>query len=359
MKKCQIKFLMGLPISIAAGLISVQADADVQFKGTNLSGGEYAGCAKIGARYGFDYIYSNDADIDALIALGMNTFRLPFCWERIQPALQKALDATELARIDKVVSHITAQRAYVVLDLHNYAAYRQVTLANGGFSKEALADFWRQLAIKYRNNDRVIFGLMNEPHGLTGELWLAAVNAAIASIRSSGAKNLILVPGVAWTGAHNWTANSYGTPNAVSMLQVKDPANNYAFEVHQYLDSNSSGTTASCVDEQIGVQRIAAFSAWARNNRVKGFLGEFAGGRNDICYKAVFNMLDNIAKNSDVWAGWTYWSSGAWQSSYMFNIPTQIVSGKKTQLDILQQFLSCGTDCRPTAPTFKSIKQTP
>ena len=145
------------------------------------------------------------------------------------------------------------------------------------------------------------------------------------------------------------------------MLQVQDPANNYAFEVHQYLDSNSSGTSASCVSEQIGVQRIAAFSAWARKNHVRGFLGEFGGGRNDTCYAAVFNLLDDIAKNSDVWAGWTYWSSGAWQSNYMFNIPTQIVSGKKTQLDILRQFLACTADsCRPAPPTsFKAIQQSP
>ena len=201
MKKCQIEFLIRLWLSIGIGFISVQSAADVQFKGTNLSGGEYAGCAKVGARYGYDYIYSSDTDIDAFIALGMNTFRLPFCWERIQPTLQTPLDTAELARIDKVVSHITGKGAYVVLDLHNYAMYRKVSLVDAGFSKEALADIWRQLASKYRGNDHVIFGVMNEPHDLTSELWLATINTTVASIRNAGAKNLLLIPGVAWTGA--------------------------------------------------------------------------------------------------------------------------------------------------------------
>ena len=358
MKKCHLIFFIRLLLSLDASVISVQAIADVQFKGTNLSGGEYAGCEKVGARYGYDYIYSSTADIDAFIALGVNTFRLPFCWERIQPTLQTPLDATELARIDELVAHITSSGAYVVLDLHNYAAYRNISLAAAGFSKEALADIWRRLGTKYRGNDHVIFGLMNEPHGLTSELWLTAANAAMAGIRGSGAKNLVLVPGVAWTGAYSWTSSSYGTPNAVTMLGVQDASNNYAYEVHQYLDSNSSGTAATCVDGNIGVSRIAAFTTWARANHVKGFLGEFAGGRNDTCYTAVANMLDNIKANADVWIGWTYWSNGPWQSNYMFNIPTQIVGGQKTQLDVLRPFFSCATaSCLPAPPTIKGVQQ--
>jgi endoglucanase len=69
-------------------------------------------------------------------------------------------------------------------------------------------------------------------------------------------------------------------------------------------------------------------------------------------------MLDNIANNSDVWIGWTYWSSGAWQSNYMFNIPTQISAAQKTQLDVLRPFLTCtSATCRPTPPTLKAVQQ--
>jgi endoglucanase len=87
----------------------------------------------------------------------------------------------------------------------------------------------------------VIFGLMNEPHSMATELWLNNANAAIAAIRSTGAENLVLVPGNAWTGAHSWNSNWYGTPNSTVMLNITDSLNNYAYEVHQYLDSNSSG----------------------------------------------------------------------------------------------------------------------
>lgn len=336
---------------------STRTFASEQYKGVNLSGAEYGGCAKSGVRYGYDYIYASTADVDAFLALGMNTFRVPFCWERLQPKLMGALDTAELGRIDALVKHITNANASIVLDLHNYARYGSTTFsASGAVTKTQLANVWQQLATRYRNNSKVIFGLMNEPHGITSELWLDAVNSTLISIRSTGAKNLVLVPGVAWTGAHSWTSKSYGTSNAVSMLKTVDSANNIAYEVHQYLDSDSSGTSSTCVDANIGVTRLAAFTTWARANRVKGFLGEFGGARNDTCYTGVYNLLRDVTKNTDVWLGWTYWSYGPWQPNYIFNLPKKITSGTKTQLDIVQQFLPCkSSDCRPMPPVIEAI----
>ena len=83
------------------------------------------------------------------------------------------------------------------------------------------------------------FGLMNEPNGVAATQWLAAANAAIAGIRASGAQNLVLVPGVRWTGAHSWYSGDSGS-NAAVMGGVVDPLDHYAYELHQYLDSDSS-----------------------------------------------------------------------------------------------------------------------
>jgi endoglucanase len=59
------------------------------------------------------------------------------------------------------------------------------------------------------------------------------------------------------------------------MFNIVDPANNYAFEVHQYLDGNP-GTSTTIVDANIGVTRLTAFTAWLRANKKRGFLGESA-----------------------------------------------------------------------------------
>jgi endoglucanase len=86
-----------------------------------------------------------------------------------------------------------------------------------------------------------MFGLMNEPNSMDTNLWRDTAQGAINAIRATGASNMILVPGNAWTGAWSWTSNYYGTPNSVAMASITDPKNNFAFEAHQYFDGDSSG----------------------------------------------------------------------------------------------------------------------
>lgn len=352
MKWCLLVLRFAIFVScIGAG----SSHADVAYRGVNLSGGEASGCTTKDAKYGFKYIYPSTAFMDSFLASGMNIFRLAFCWERVQPQAMAALDAAEITRIDTVVNYLTSRNAVVILDPHNYASYWGVRIGNGT-TNEMLADLWSKLAARYANNPRVFFGLMNEPNGISGDVWLAAANASIAAIRKTGATNRILVPGVVWTGAHSWTGTYYGIPNAVTMLQINDPGNNYVFEVHQYLDKDSSGTKADCLSEDIGVKRLALFSSWLRENNKKGFLAEFAGGVNETCFKALANMLENVRQNSDIWVGWTYWSTGPWQGNYMFNLLPKSDPAKPNQIDVIKNFLPCvSADCAPTSPSIQSI----
>lgn len=335
----------------AAFCVATASAAQIPYRGVNLSGAESGGCTKP-AKYGFTYIYPSAKEFDHFIAQGMNTFRIPFCWERLQPAALGEFDAAEFERLDKATRYATGKGAYVVLDPHNYGRYwgKPVTSDDGS---AAFADMWRRLAARYKNDDHVLFGLMNEPNGVSSEAWLKTANAGIAAIRDTGAKNLILVPGVAWTGAHSWTFGSYGTPNGVAMLQVDDPANNYVYEVHQYLDKDSSGTTSACVAADIGRRRLAALHAWLQANDKKAFLGEFGGAKSDICYAAVADLLAAIHEKPELWAGWTYWAAGPWLGHYMFALPLANTPPGPSQLDVLKPFLTtrCRTpECLAPAP---------
>ena len=129
----------------------------------------------------------------------MNVFRIPFRWERLQRSLFAAFDGAESARLASVVAYATGHGAHVILDPHNYARYYGALVGSGSVPNSAFADFWSRLAAQYKGNPRVIFGLMNEPHDMPTEQWVAAANAAIAAIRAAGAQNLILVPGNGWT----------------------------------------------------------------------------------------------------------------------------------------------------------------
>lgn len=318
------------------GDLSLASSLSLPLRGVNLAGAEFAE-SNIPGTVGVHYAYPTTAEIEYFVGKGMTTLRIPFLWERLQRAEGAAFDADELARLDAAVTATTSRGAFALIDPHNYARYHGQVIG-GGVPNASFADLWRRLADHYRNNPRVVFGLMNEPNTMPTEQWLAAANAAIASIRATGATNLILVPGNAWTGAHSWTQSWYGTPNGQVMLGVVDPGNNYAFEVHQYLDSDSSGTNPGCVDATVGTRRMQELTAWLRAHGKRAFLGEFGATGDATCVAALRDLLGHLHANSDVYLGWTYWAAGPMWGDYMFTVePKDGVD--RPQMAALRDFL--------------------
>ncbi|HVH41574.1 MAG TPA: glycoside hydrolase family 5 protein [Labilithrix sp.] len=309
----------------------------VPFRGINLAGAEF-GSALPGA-FGTDYTFPTRSEVDYYVGKGMNTFRVGFKWERLQHSANGDLDATYLGRLDAIVTYATSKGATVILNPHNFARYYGTTVGSSKVPNGVFADLWKRLAAKYKANAKVMFNLVNEPHDMGTEQWVGAANAAIAAIRAEGANNAIIVPGNGWTGAHSWTSTYYGTPNSKAMLAIEDSKNNHLFEVHQYMDSDSSGGSGECVSTTVGSERLAAFVKWLRDNKKKGFLGEFAGGNNSTCNAAVKNMLDFVHESSDVLVGWTWWAGGPWWGEYKFALDPTSGGKDRPQMALLTPFL--------------------
>jgi endoglucanase len=315
----------------------VNSSSVLQWRGVNLAGAEF-GETKLPGTFGVDFTYPTASSANYFQGKGMNLVRLPFRWERLQPTLNQALDTAELTRLKDFVQKVTSSGVTVLLDPHNYARYKGSLIGSSAVPDSAFADFWSRLASEFKSNSKVAFGLMNEPHTMPTEQWLTSANAALAAIRTAGATNLVTVPGNGYSGAHSWEQDWYGTSNATVMKGIKDPGNNMIFEVHQYLDSDSSGTSASCVSGTIGSERLTKFTAWLRANGYRAILGEFAGGNNDTCNKAVSDMLTYMQTHNDVWSGWTWWAAGPWWGNYIYSIePTG--STDKPQMKVLEPFL--------------------
>jgi aryl-phospho-beta-D-glucosidase BglC (GH1 family) len=310
----------------------------IQWRGVSLAGAEFAP-EQVPGTYDTHYVYPSAASVSYFKGKGMDTVRLPFLWERLQPALNQSFDATELSRLTSFVQQVTATGVNVVLDPHNYARYRGNLIGSSQVPNAAFADFWSRLATLFKDNNKVIFGLMNEPHDMPTEQWLAGANAGLAAIRATGAGNVVTVPGNAWTGAHSWQENWYGTANGTVMKGIVDPGRNMVFEVHQYLDGDSSGNADTCVSNTIGSERLRDFTTWLRSNGYRALLGELGGAANSTCNQAVANMLDHVRANADVWAGWTWWAAGPWWANYMYSIEPSGTTDKP-QMSVLQPYLS-------------------
>jgi len=305
------------------------------YRGVNLSGGEFG--SAIPGIAGKDYTFPTNAEVDYYMSKGMTTFRVGFLWERLQAAAYGELESAYAARLDAIVTYASTKGAKVIIEPHNFARYYGSTVGSAQVPNGVFADFWKRVSTRYASDMNVMFNLVNEPHDINSEQWVGAANAAIAAIRAAGAHNAIVVPGNAWTGAHAWYATSYGTSNAVALLNVVDPENNMIFEAHQYLDSNSSGGGSTCVSSTIGSERLAPFVKWLRDNGKKGMVGEFAGANNPTCNAAVTDMLAYMKAQPEL-VGWLWWGAGPGWGEYQFTLEPKGTTDRP-QMALLLPFL--------------------
>lgn len=283
-----------------------------KYFGVNESGAEF-GDGKWPGVLGTDYTWPSPSSIDYFVGKGMNSFRVPFMLERMSPnGVAGSFDSTYLSGLKTIVNYITGKGAYAIIEPHNYLRYKGTVFS----STSDFKSFWTKLATEFKSNANVVFDIINEPNGVDASVAFNFNQAAVDGIRSTGASQLILVEGTSWTGAHSWTTSG----NSNYFAKIQDPLNNWAVEMHQYLDSDSSGTSATCVSATIGAERVAAATQWCKANNVKCFLGELGAGSNDVCIAAVKNTLCALQQAGGVWIGVTWWAAGPWWGDYFTSI---------------------------------------
>jgi endoglucanase len=325
------------PGTPGAGTPPVPAATPMPYRGINLAGGEFG--SAIPGTVGIDYAFPTTSEIDYYMSKGMNTFRMGFKWERMQPAANGAFNAAYEGGLAAIVTYATGKGAKVVVQPHNFARYYGNVVGSAQVPNTVFADFWSRMATKWGANPNVMFNLVNEPHDISATQWVSAANAAIVAIRATGSKNMIVVPGTNWTGAHSWSSgDGFGSSNAVAMVGIVDSGHNFLIEAHQYLDSDSSGGGGVCVSGTVGSERLSGWVKWLRDNKMRGMLGEFAGGDNATCNAAVKDMLTYMMANADVLDGWTWWAGGPMWGSYIFTLDPA-GGADRPQMALLTPFL--------------------
>ncbi|KAJ5215917.1 uncharacterized protein N7498_002324 [Penicillium cinerascens] len=308
--------------------------------GVNESGAEFDP-SNIPGTLGKDYTWPDTSKIQVLRNKGMNVFRVAFLMERLVPeSMTSTPDATYLTDLKKTVNFITDSGAYAVLDPHNYGRYYGTVIS----STDNFKTFWKTVATEFASNEKVIFDTNNEYHDMDQTLVLNLNQAAINGIRAAGATSqFIFVEGNAWSGAWSWTDNND------NLKGLTDSEDKIVYEMHQYLDSDSSGTSETCVSSSIGQERLESATSWLKNNNKKGFIGEFAGGVNSVCESAVEGMLSYMSDNSDVWTGVEWFSAGPWWGTYMYSLEPTDGPAYSTYLPILEKYFVSGSSYASTS----------
>ena len=285
--------------------------------GVNLAGAEFG--VNMPGLFNRDYTYPTIAELDYFKSKGLNLVRLPFKWERIQPSLRGPLDDLELGRMKNFVNAAEARGVKIILDMHNYGRRKingtEHIIGSPDLSIGDVADVWARLAAEFKSKTNIwAYGLMNEPHGmLTSTPWFDIAQALITKIRTVDQATMILVAGDGWSSAWRWPQFSNNLKSLV------DPSRNLMFEAHIYFDNDASGKYDQSYDLEgttanTGVDRVQPFVKWLKDNKLRGFVGEYGVPDNDPRWLLTLdNMLKYLQNNC---VNGTYWAAGPWWGNY-------------------------------------------
>ncbi|KAF8750722.1 Cellulase (glycosyl hydrolase family 5) [Rhizoctonia solani] len=302
-------------------LIAAGAAAKIMYAGIIESGGEFGTWSNdaipttgLPGRFGVDYAFINKSTVDIFVEKDKVVVQV----QRDSKLLSLTYSVSELTHpclqyfgyFKEAIDYITLTKgAYAILDAHNYMRYNNPS--QQPFTGSIIGDtsdmkaattaqfqaFWNQLANRFKSNEKVMY-----------HAYLSRVCQQSSRHQRHPCDRRKAADPCSWndwTGGHSWT----GHVNASSeyMYKLNDPAKNLAIEVHEYLDSDYSGTHAECT--QPGPSNLAAFTAWLKKHSLRAILAETGGGQNANCFAQIREMLDYLAAN-DEYIGWTAWAAG-------------------------------------------------
>ncbi len=241
-----------LAVSVSGNRLVDAQGRTLRLVGVNRSGSQYMCVLGLGIFDG----PTDAASIAAMKAWHINAVRVPLnedCWLGINGVNPAYSGSAYRAAIDAYVARLNAAGLYVILEIHwnapgNKQAYGQQDMldASHGYA------LWRNVATVFRDSRAVLFDIYNEPHTLGGtaeEQWncwaqscgeYAGMDGLVAAVRSTGARNVILLAGLGWAAEDSqWLQH-----------EPHDPLHQLAATFHVYR-GHSLCTTELCWNQTL------------------------------------------------------------------------------------------------------------
>jgi len=253
------------------------------------------------------------------------------------PTLGGSINQAFLSEYDQTVQAAlnSGPNVYVIVDLHNYARWNGGIIAQGGPTDAQFQSIWTQLAQKYGSNQRVIFGIMNEPHDLNSvATWVNSVQGVVNAVRAAGSTNYLLLPGSSYS-----SAQAFPTEAGPLLVDVTDPlggTSKLVFDVHKYLDSDNSGTHPDCTTDNVQVLQTLVQFLQQNGNR-QAILSETGGGNTATCESLLGNELAYVKSAYPNLVGFSIWAAGAFDTTYVLSVtPNADGSDQPLWIDAVQ-----------------------
>jgi endoglucanase len=161
-----------------------------------------------------------ETDFPFIAARGFDHVRIPIRFSaHALTGSPYTVEAAFFTRVDTVVEQALAANLAVIVDLHHY----EELTANVPAHRDRFLAIWRQIAERYRDlPTKVAFELLNEPYGQLDTAWNQLLADAIAVVRSTNPRRLLVADAVFWAD-----------PSRLGSLTLPNDANIMA-SIHLY-----------------------------------------------------------------------------------------------------------------------------
>ncbi|MDB6050934.1 MAG: endoglucanase [Pseudomonas sp.] len=338
--------LTGIGLALVHGLVAQAEAATLPMVLINVSGAEFSEGVWPGEN-GTNYFFPRDEFFALWKAKGIRTVRFPIIWERLQPRLGGDLDSTYAGLIDRMLAQAGQQGINVILDVHNYARYRNQVIGSSAVSVDQYRQLMQRIAQRWHSAPALYaYDLMNEPHDDSDAHWPQAAQAGIDAIRKVDPRRLIIVEGRSWSSAERWPQSND------DLLALKDPADNLVFSAHLYMDEGGGGEYKKPkdprIDPDVAVKRVKPFIEWLEKHGRRGQIGEMGIPDDDPRWIDATDRLLSYLRDHCV--PLAYWSAGeAWGN---YKLAVQPINGRdRPQWPVLAKYLTAPqcTDYGPIA----------
>ena len=321
--------------------------------------------------------FSDLQEMQSFINAGMNTARIPVSWGYLQ--LDGAGKGTiNLAYytnyIRPLLQTLTHAKVHTIVDLHAYMRFSKFGEEYSGCSgsgpcpdgtlildEKAYQSVWSQLAELMQQDplidkDYLLIDLVNEPVAVPDDKVFTIQASLINMLRNQNFTGYIMVEGNSWSGLHSWSSYQWkGSDNQMYSNATLFTREHFAkagitdlskilINVHQYLDSDYSGTHDDCLQDLTTTGdngfNLNEFVDYLNQNQLKAIVTELGTGRNAASCKAPLNefmtyLKDNSAKNKDYgFVGWTLWSAGHGWGNYNLRVKPD-----SYQMDVVKELI--------------------
>ncbi len=123
--------------------------------------------------------------------------------------------------LDSAVTWVEELEIYLILDNHSFDPFTD-TDPNIG---DILIPVWKQLATHYEERSNyILYEILNEPHGISDELWNEIQQEVVDSIRELDEKHTIIVGPAGWNSYNNLSEMpEYDDTNLIYTFHFYDP----------------------------------------------------------------------------------------------------------------------------------------